>query len=91
LLLYDLEGTNFSAVLRLIRRISKERRLRKRGRESGNKFLVAVAAVTKDNKVGRILLAGVNDVSFSSLQGSLSKKHYGYYLDGFTFRFNRRT
>lgn len=24
-------------------------------------------------------------------QGSVSKKHYGYYLDEFTFRFNRRT
>lgn len=129
----------------------------KRGRGSEKKILIAVAVETKDNNVGRMRLAVINDASSSSLQrfvrecvepgstvktdgwsgyngleslgythevykitgqelqasellpnvhliisllkrwilgthqGSVSKKHYGYYLDEFTFRFNRRT
>jgi transposase-like protein/predicted RNA-binding Zn-ribbon protein involved in translation (DUF1610 family) len=129
----------------------------KKGRGSENKILVAVAVEMKDNRIGRIRLAIVDDASSSSLhgfvqdcvqkgstirtdgwrgykgieslgyvhevikikgqelgasellpnvhliisllkrwilgthQGSVSRKHYGYYLDEFTFRFNRRT
>lgn len=89
-----------------------------RGRSSGGKTLVAIAAQEKGPGLGRIRMHCIPDASKATLhsfaatellprvhlvasllkrwllgthQGAVSPEHLDYYLDEFTFRFNRRT
>src|SRR6266704_3594292 len=64
------------------------------GRLNLDKALIVVAAQEDGPGIGRIRMRQIVDASAQSLvpfaQGAVSHKHLDYYLDEFTFRFNRR-
>jgi len=66
-----------------------------KGRGAPSKALVVIAAQEAGAGIGRIRLARIPDGSAEHLhrfiQGAIAPTHLDYYLDEFTFRFNRRS